>query len=249
MEGRTQLDVGFEVPEQSNGTRRHTVFAFHQPQQLVAHVRPHWQRKQPDEPESPFGRLLGRWWIPWFQPQHQHLLSVANLERELDRAASVARDEQPEVARELQMAAEQIRESKLKEKLQFSRGTIEQWDPEQATTLEMNIEADLQALRDQLEEAAGAAGERQADPLEQALEQTRDLVRSMEAMDRRLRESQAGEPGQQEGQPGGADHPEPKSRLRCAQHHQRDFLVLVGLLFHAPTIARARSRWIRLISA
>ena len=131
--------------------------------------------------------------------------AVANLERELDRAASVARAEQPEAARELQEAADQIRESKLKEKLQFSRGTIEQWDPQQATTLEMNIEADLQTLRDQLEEAAGAAGERQEDPLEQALEQTRDLVRGMEAMDRRLRESQAGDqgqPGQQPGQPG-----------------------------------------------
>ncbi|HSG09203.1 MAG TPA: DUF4175 family protein [Longimicrobiales bacterium] len=134
--------------------------------------------------------------------------AVADLERELDRAASVARAEQPEAARELREAAEQIRESKLKEKLQFSRGTIEQWDPEQATTLEMNIEADLQALRDQLEAAADAAGERRADPLEQALEQTRDLVRSMEAMDRRLREAgetpqgQEGQPGQQAGQPG-----------------------------------------------
>ncbi len=31
------------------------------------------------DPESAFGRLLGRWWIPWFQPQHQHLVPVANL--------------------------------------------------------------------------------------------------------------------------------------------------------------------------
>lgn len=33
------------------------------------------------DPECPMGRLLGRLWLPWFQPQHQHLLSVANLER------------------------------------------------------------------------------------------------------------------------------------------------------------------------
>ena len=129
--------------------------------------------------------------------------AVSNLERELDRAASVARAEQPEAARELQEAAEQIRESKLKEKLQFSRGTIEQWDPQQATTLEMNIESDLQALRDRLEEAASAAGERVEDPMQRALEETRELVRSMEAMDRRLRESQPGQqPGQPQGQPG-----------------------------------------------
>ena len=133
--------------------------------------------------------------------------AVQGLERELDRAASVARAEQPEAATELQEAADQIRESKLKEKLQFSRGTIEQWDPETATTLEMNIEADLQSLRRSLEEAAGAAGQRRENPLEQALEQARELVRSMEAMDRRLRESsgapgQEGDPGNQQGQPG-----------------------------------------------
>jgi len=33
------------------------------------------------DPECHLGRLLGRFWVPWFQPQHQHLLSVARLER------------------------------------------------------------------------------------------------------------------------------------------------------------------------
>jgi SAM-dependent methyltransferase len=33
------------------------------------------------DPESRLGRLLGRYWMPWFQPQHQHLLSTRNLER------------------------------------------------------------------------------------------------------------------------------------------------------------------------
>jgi SAM-dependent methyltransferase len=32
------------------------------------------------DPESPLGTLLGRHWIPWFQPQHQHLLSTRALE-------------------------------------------------------------------------------------------------------------------------------------------------------------------------
>lgn len=140
---------------------------------------------------------------------------VQNLERQLDAAASGGRADNPQAARELAKAANQIRESKLKEKLQYSRGTIEQWDPQSAVTLELQIEGDLQALHDQLERARGASSEREANPLADALDETRDLVRSMEAMDRRLnepgpqgeagrsQEGRGGEQGQgQEGQGG-----------------------------------------------
>jgi SAM-dependent methyltransferase len=34
-------------------------------------------------PESPFGRLFGRYWLPWFQPQHQHFVTMGNLRRAL----------------------------------------------------------------------------------------------------------------------------------------------------------------------
>jgi len=33
------------------------------------------------DPECRLGHLLGRFWLEWFQPQHQHFLSVANLEK------------------------------------------------------------------------------------------------------------------------------------------------------------------------
>jgi SAM-dependent methyltransferase len=33
------------------------------------------------DPEFILGRLLRRYWLPWFQPQHLHFVSVANLER------------------------------------------------------------------------------------------------------------------------------------------------------------------------
>jgi SAM-dependent methyltransferase len=33
------------------------------------------------DPEFWLGRVLGKYWLPWFQPQHQHLLSVGNLEK------------------------------------------------------------------------------------------------------------------------------------------------------------------------
>jgi hypothetical protein len=41
------------------------------------------------DPESSFGRILGRWWMPWFQPQHQHMMPVRNLVQALaDRGFS-----------------------------------------------------------------------------------------------------------------------------------------------------------------
>ncbi|MFI1769422.1 class I SAM-dependent methyltransferase [Streptomyces sp. NPDC020800] len=36
-------------------------------------------------PESPFGRLLGSRWMPWFQPQHLHLPPMRNLCDQLER--------------------------------------------------------------------------------------------------------------------------------------------------------------------
>lgn len=37
-------------------------------------------------PQSKLGRLLGRYWIPWFQPQHQHLISTDNMDKLLREA-------------------------------------------------------------------------------------------------------------------------------------------------------------------
>jgi SAM-dependent methyltransferase len=42
------------------------------------------------DPESLFGHLLGQWWMPWFQPQHQHMIPVGNLVQALaDRGFSI----------------------------------------------------------------------------------------------------------------------------------------------------------------
>lgn len=35
------------------------------------------------DPESPFGRLAGRWWHNWFQPQHLHFIPLRNLREAL----------------------------------------------------------------------------------------------------------------------------------------------------------------------
>ncbi len=39
------------------------------------------------DPQSRMGKLLGSFWVPWFQPQHQHLLSIANLSEILQQNA------------------------------------------------------------------------------------------------------------------------------------------------------------------
>jgi SAM-dependent methyltransferase len=50
----------------------------------AAHValaaRGHLLIEVPD-PDFGLGRVLGRWWLPWFQPQHQHFLSTKNLDK------------------------------------------------------------------------------------------------------------------------------------------------------------------------
>ncbi len=51
--------------------------------QAAAKVLPpggHLMIELPD-PDCRFGKIFGSYWLPWFQPQHQHFLSVANLER------------------------------------------------------------------------------------------------------------------------------------------------------------------------
>lgn len=35
------------------------------------------------DPDSRYARLLGRWWLPWLQPQHLHFVPVGNLRRGL----------------------------------------------------------------------------------------------------------------------------------------------------------------------
>ncbi|MCC3774874.1 class I SAM-dependent methyltransferase [Streptomyces sp. UNOB3_S3] len=38
------------------------------------------------DPESVYSRALGRWWLPWFQPQHLNMMPCRNLRQALDDA-------------------------------------------------------------------------------------------------------------------------------------------------------------------
>ncbi|MEU3916815.1 class I SAM-dependent methyltransferase [Streptomyces sp. NPDC029004] len=46
------------------------------------------------DPESRLARVLGSYWLPWFQPQHQHLMPIANLKQALaERGFTVLAEE------------------------------------------------------------------------------------------------------------------------------------------------------------
>ena len=136
---------------------------------------------------------------------------VGELERDLDRLAADARQEDPQAARELGEAAEAIRSSRLNQKILWSRGVVEQREREFARIFEEGLEEDFESLRQQVAEASAAADRiAEEEGMSEALDQARDLVRGVESLNRRLDSSRQqpdslGEDGQQgeEGQQGG----------------------------------------------
>ncbi|WP_173266082.1 class I SAM-dependent methyltransferase [Streptomyces pacificus] len=52
------------------------------------------------DPESRYAHLLGRWWLPWLQPQHLHLLPVGNLRGALSDQGFTVLAEQHRTAHE-----------------------------------------------------------------------------------------------------------------------------------------------------
>jgi ubiquinone/menaquinone biosynthesis C-methylase UbiE len=46
------------------------------------------------DPESIWGRLLGRWWMSWLQPQHLHMIPIANLRTRLSELGFTVVSEQ-----------------------------------------------------------------------------------------------------------------------------------------------------------
>jgi hypothetical protein len=130
---------------------------------------------------------------------------VADIERQLDRTASDFRRERQEASRKVQEAADTIRETKLKEKIRYSKGLVQGAPADAAAQFEEQIGADIAALGERLRQAADAAASPERDRRAEALDRARQLLRGMESMDQRLREQRQGQQagGQaQSGQPG-----------------------------------------------
>src|SRR5688500_8649981 len=136
--------------------------------------------------------------------------AVADLEARLDRTSAEARREQREASRKLQEAANAIRESRLRERILFSKGVMQGGSPEYARSLEEQIGSSVDDLKRRVEEAAGAVREPSERRAGRALDRARDIARGLESLEERTRESEGargarGEQGQQgqQGQQGG----------------------------------------------
>lgn len=128
----------------------------------------------------------------------------------LERAANDTRREGRQGASELEEAVETIRDTQLRERLRYSRGFVGRPGQEDyAEAFENQTAQAIQSLRNRLDEAAEAVrvGAQRA-PEAEALEAARDLVRSLESMERRTGGGEGGRAGE------GAD---PESGSREAQ--------------------------------
>jgi len=159
-------------------------------------------------PEDPFQRReeVG----PLHQRKDEMLREAEALERDLLRMRQGVEAESREAARELGEALEALREGRLKEKLAYTKGVVEQGDRETAVEWEEQIARDIEALRREVSEALGTfRGEGPDRGMENALEQARDLARGAGSMGRRLQNRAAGEasardPSQPTSEAGGA---------------------------------------------
>lgn len=131
----------------------------------------------------------------------------------LERAANDARREGRQGASELEEAVETIRETQLRERLRYSRGLVGRPGQEDyAQAFENQTAQAIQSLRNRLDEAAEAvrAGAQRA-PEAEALEAARDLVRSLESMERRTgrgdgeRAGEGADPQSRSGEAGAAE--------------------------------------------
>jgi hypothetical protein len=130
---------------------------------------------------------------------------VDSIERQLDRTASDFRRERQQASRKVQEAADAIRDSRLRDKIRYSKGVVQGAPPDQAAGFEEQIGADIEAVEAKLREAAGAVGTAERDARAEALARARGLVRGVESMNQRLGEQrqQGGNRGQTAGQQAG----------------------------------------------
>jgi hypothetical protein len=144
---------------------------------------------------------------------------VAELEARLDKAARDARRDQKETSRKLQEAANGIRDTKLKEKIRYTKGLVDRGGAADAEAFEADIGQSIEAIGERIGEASSALGTAPANKKAEALDRARDLARALDSIGERLKaKGSAGAQGEsQEGQEGGAGQGSPGSEAGGGQ--------------------------------
>jgi hypothetical protein len=118
---------------------------------------------------------------------------IRDLEMQLDDMARASRDEQLQTSRGLQEAAEFIRDSKLSDKVRYSKGVVQERLGRFADNFERGIAEDLDRLGEMVDGAAGDRERSTDERLAEAVDDARDLVQRLESLEDRLREGQEGD--------------------------------------------------------
>ena len=128
---------------------------------------------------------------------------VRTLEADADRLAREARRDQPKAAGKLGEAAEAIRDTRLADKIDFSKQVIRGGSAEYASQFEGQIGENIKDVAERLQAATGAMqGESAARKQEKTLDRTRALVEGLESLRERVADQQGQQGAQQGGQQG-----------------------------------------------
>ena len=137
---------------------------------------------------------------------------VADLQQQLEKIANGLRRDEKDAARKLDEAAGSIRDKRIREKIRYTKSTLEGAGSQSARGMEEDIAVNLQNLQKKIDEAAGAVGKAsKQDAVTRAADKTRDLVRGMESLDQRMRgqrqeqgkgQDGRGQQGKEQGQQG-----------------------------------------------
>jgi hypothetical protein len=121
---------------------------------------------------------------------------LGSLEKQLDSSAADARQNEKDASRKLSEAAGSIRDSRVRDKIKYSKAMITRGAPADSTqAMESDISNNLEKLRNKLGEAAGALGRPRPDATAEAVEKARRLARGMEALEQRMKEAAEGSKG------------------------------------------------------
>jgi hypothetical protein len=127
---------------------------------------------------------------------------VERLQADAERLARETRREQPGAAGKIDQAATTIRDTRIHDKVLYSKDVMRSGSPELSERIEGQITGNLDDVAGRLREAAGALTESEEGRRERALEQARELVRGLESLKERIgaKQDRRSGPGGQEGQ-------------------------------------------------